>query len=229
MRRSCAALLLSPVIAGTVVLAPHPAGAQAIQLVAAIAQYVGLTAAFAEAVTRLAAAVAETYGTGRTITDDVGCRRQKAALQELVIALRDLQVRKRDLHTRLGGAVSPISDWLDWRQVRTLGLRVQIDIVELQQQIQENQQAFVGTAAVSRAYSNLLISFDAKQNLVRDLVAEMANVEWIWTRTPRRELRPQFDEIESLAQDLEVQIEVIGEATDVIADYAGTLCQPPSQ
>jgi hypothetical protein len=140
MRRICAALLLSPIIAGTVVLAPHPAGAQAIQLVAAIAQYVGLTAAFAEAVTRLATAVAETYGTGRTITDDVACRRQKAALQELVVALRDLQVRKRDLHARLGGALSPMSDWRDWRQVRTLGLRVQIDIVELQQQIQENQR-----------------------------------------------------------------------------------------
>jgi hypothetical protein len=100
--RRRAALLLTAAIAGiSFVATSSPTGAQATHVVVAVAKYVGLTAAFAEALQKLAGAVSESYGAGRTITDDVACRRQQAALRELVITLRDLEVEKRELHRRL--------------------------------------------------------------------------------------------------------------------------------
>jgi hypothetical protein len=86
---------------------------------------------------------------------------------------------------------------------------------------------FAGNAAVSRAYTNLLLTFDAKQDLLSNLAAEMQAIDWTWARVDRRDARRSAPELRLLAQDLQAQIEVIAEATDVIADYADGLCEPP--
>jgi hypothetical protein len=161
--RRSTAFLLASAIAGVSCMAATSTSAQAVHVVLAVAKYVALTAAFAEAVDKLAGAVAATYGTGRTITDDMACRRERSALRELVITLRDLEVEKTELHSRLERALSQMSDWLDWQQVGGRAERVSVGILEIRQQIEEHREAFDDGAAVSRAYGGLLITFDANR------------------------------------------------------------------
>lgn len=225
--RRRAALMLAFAIAGlTFAATSSPTCAQATHVVVAVAKYVGLTAAFAEALQKLAGAVSESYGAGRTITDDVACRRQQAALRELVITIRDLEVEKRELHRRLELALFQMGHWLDWRRVAAQAMGIRASILEIEQQVREHGAAFAGNAAVSRAYTNLLLTFDAKQDLLSNVAAEMQAIDWTWARVDRRDARRSSPELKLLAQDLEVQIEVIAEATDVIADYADDLCEP---
>jgi hypothetical protein len=226
-RRSAAFVLASAIVGTTCVATTSFTIAQAVHVVVAVAKYAGLTAAFAEALRQLAGAVAESYGTGRTVTDDVACRRQQAALRELVISLRDLEVEKRQLHVRLERASTRLSHWLDLREAGTQAQRVSISIREIKAQVEENREAFAGNAAVSRAYGNLVMSFDAKQNLLRDLVAEMQAIDWTWARVDRRDARRSASDLRPLAQELERHIETIAQATDVIADHAEVLCEPP--
>lgn len=201
--------------------------AQAVHVVVAVAKYAGLMAAFAEALRQLAGALGESYGTGRTVTDDVACRRQQAALRELVISLRDIEIEKRQLHERIERASTPVSHWLDLRGAGTQAQQVSIGILKIKAQVDENREAFAGNAAVSRAYRNLVMSFDAKQNLLRDLVAEMQTIDWTWARVDPRDARRSARDLRQLAQDLEMHIEAIAQATDVIADHAEVLCEPP--
>ena len=226
-RRGAALLLALALVGVTFVATSSPTGAQATHVVVAVAKYVGLTAAFAEALQKLAGAVSESYGAGRTITDDLACRRQQAALRELVITMRDLEVEKRELHRRLELALFQMGHWLDWRRVAAQATSIRASILEVEQQVREHGPVFAGNAAVSRAYTNLLLSFDAKQDLLSNLAAEMQAIDWTWARVDRRDARRSAPELRLLAQDLQVQIEVIAEATDVIADYADGLCEPP--
>jgi hypothetical protein len=227
MQRS-ARPLIAIALGGAVLLAPQPAApqaAQAAQMVAAIAKYVGLTAGLGEALETLAVAVGTTYETGRGIADDLGCRAQQRTLQELVITLRDLQVEKQHLHTSLSRAVHFGRGPGDWAQLRQQAERVSIRIQDLEEMIDHNKQAFAGNAALSRAYVGLLVSFDAKEDIVRDLVAEMAEVDWTWHRLDRHTIAPHLEVLEQLEGALQVEIAVISEATDTVADYAGDLCQ----
>lgn len=197
--RRSTAFLLASAIAGVSCMAATSTSAQAVHVVLAVAKYVALTTAFAEAVDKLAGAVAATYGTGRTITGDMACRRERSALRELVITLRDLEVKKRELHSRLDHALSPMSHWLEWQQVGTRAERVSVGILEITQQIEEQRESFADSAAVSRAYGSLLITFDAKQNLLRDLAAEMQTIDWTWGSVDRRDARRSAYELRPLA------------------------------
>jgi hypothetical protein len=221
MRRFGGALF-AMVLGVAVVGVPAPAAPQAVQLVAAIGKYVGLTAAFAEAINGLADAVAATYETGRGIADDVDCRRHKAVLQELVIELRDVQAEKQYLHNNL---VRAVRYGRGWRQLRSQVERVRIGILDLEETINENKHAFADNAPMSRAYANLLVSFDAKQGIVRDLVEEMNAVEWDVRQVDERSIEPQLETLERLEAELKTQITAISEATDTIADHAGDLCR----
>lgn len=202
--------------------APMPAAPQAVQLVAAIGKYVGLTAAFAEAINGLADAVAATYETGRGIADDVDCRRHKDVLQDLVIDLRDVEAEKRHLHNNL---VRAVRYGRGWPQLRGQVERVRIGILDLEETINENKRAFADNAAMSRAYANLLVSFDEKKGIVRDLVEEMNAVEWEARQVDERSIEPQLETLDRLEADLATEITAISEATDTIADHAADLCE----
>jgi hypothetical protein len=117
--------------------------------------------------------------------------------------------------------------WLDWRRVAAQAMGIRATILEIERQVRQHGAAFAGNAAVSRAYSSLLLTFDAKQNLLSDLAAEMQAIDWTWARVDRRDARRSTPELRLLAQDLQVQIEAIAEATDVIADHADGLCERP--
>ena len=204
-------------------LVPAQAPAQAVQVVTALIQYVGLTAAFAEALDRLAAAAVATYAGGRQVTDDVACRRQKQALMDLAVELRDLEREKRNLRNTL-------SRWIhfprrgEWRNVLVEAERVRVGMDRIEQLIEARQQVFATDAALSRAYGDVLVSFDAKGELIRTMTEEMAAIDWDWSGVEPWEMDPHVDALAGLEEELEIHIGTIAQATDVMAENAGRPC-----
>lgn len=206
-----------------VLLAPAQAPAQAVQVVTALIQYVGLTAAFAEALDKLAGAAVATYTGGREITDDVVCRRQKQALADLAVELRDLEREKRNLRNTL-------SRWIhfprrgEWRNVLVEAERVRLGLDRVERLIEARQDDFATDPDLSRAYVDVLVSFDAKGELIRTMTEEMAAIDWDWSGIEPWEMDPHVDALAGLEEELEIYIETIAQATDVIAENAGTPC-----
>lgn len=218
-------LLLALALGFTPIALPAHAATPALQVVGAVAKYVGLTTAFAEALAMLTRAVESAYAAGTAMADDLSCRSQKSALEELVVALRRVEGDKRILHGTLSRAVY-FPHRGDWHRLAGLAERVNGGIARLEQQLDRSASALAGGVEMSRAYRDLMVAFEAKKGILRELAAEMVAVDWNWPGIDDGALRPHLRIFGELEADLARQLQTIGSATDSIAARRGDMCTP---